>query len=98
MNTNIYMATVQNNSQVADNGEIKAASHGYNTASATALITGDNIAALTETASEAEIDYRNGLRHHGGRRPVPEDFEDIFIPKRTYRIPSLVRFVLNLVR
>ena len=35
------------------------------------------VAAQTETLAEAEIDARNGLRGVAGRRPVPEDFEDI---------------------
>lgn len=41
---------------------------------------GDVIAAVTETPQEAEIDARNGLRHRGGRRPVPADFEGLLSP------------------
>jgi hypothetical protein len=39
------------------------------------------VAAKTETPQEAEIDAANGLRGHGGRRPVPEDFEGILTPE-----------------
>lgn len=41
---------------------------------------GISVAAQTETLAEAEIDARNGLRGVAGRRPVPEDFEDILTP------------------
>lgn len=40
----------------------------------------DEIAAKTETPYEAAIDAANGLRSHGGRAPVPEDFEGILTP------------------
>lgn len=37
----------------------------------------DQVAARTETPAEAAIDAANGLRGHGGRRPVPEDFDGL---------------------
>lgn len=37
----------------------------------------DAVAATTETPAEAAIDAANGLRGHGGRRPVPEDFDGL---------------------
>ncbi|BDI32251.1 hypothetical protein CCAX7_43020 [Capsulimonas corticalis] len=42
---------------------------------------GSAVAAQTETLAEAEIDARNGLRGAPGRRPVPEDFEDLLTPE-----------------
>ncbi len=39
---------------------------------------GDIVAAITESGEEARIDIANGLRHRGGRRPVPADFVDLF--------------------
>ena len=41
----------------------------------------DVVAAKTETPEEAEIDLRNGLRRHAGRRPTPEDFEGLLTPE-----------------
>lgn len=42
---------------------------------------GDVVAARTESAREAEIDAANGLRHHSGRSPTPEDFDGILSPE-----------------
>ncbi|MEO7719386.1 MAG: hypothetical protein ABIY70_24555 [Capsulimonas sp.] len=42
---------------------------------------GAAVAAQTETLEEAEIDMRNGLHGAPGRRPVPEDFEDLLTPE-----------------
>lgn len=41
---------------------------------------GDEVAARTETPAEAAIDAANGLRSHGGRRPVPQDFQGLLTP------------------
>lgn len=41
---------------------------------------GDEVAARTETPREAAIDAANGLRSHGGRVPVPADFEGLLTP------------------
>ena len=42
---------------------------------------GDVVAAVTESPLEAEIDARNGLRHHKGRRPVQADFDGLLTPE-----------------
>lgn len=62
--------------QAGSTGEIVISPHHYDISNI-----GDEVAALTETPKEAEIDYKNGLRHHGGRKPVPADFADILTPE-----------------
>jgi len=42
---------------------------------------GDQVAALTETPQEAEIDERMGLRGTKGRKPEPEDFAGVLSPE-----------------
>lgn len=40
----------------------------------------NEIAAITETPTEAAIDAANGLRGQKGRTPTPEDFEGLLTP------------------
>lgn len=42
---------------------------------------GDQVAALTETPQEAEIDARMGLRGAKGHTPQPEDFAGLLSPE-----------------
>lgn len=40
----------------------------------------NEVAAKTETPQEAAIDAANGLRGVKGRKPTPEDFDDVLSP------------------